>query len=132
MAEGRDGRKALAKPRSMFAAGAARSAPEPRGLVSIERGIFLGRTRKTFMAINIKDPAAEQAVRELAALTGKSLTDAIRVAAEAMIEAKKAERAAEIERRRAAGLRIIDEISRLPVLDPRPWREIRDELWDDL
>lgn len=46
------------------------------------------------MAINIKDPAAEQAVRDLAAMTGKSLTEAIRTAAEAMIEAKKAERAA--------------------------------------
>jgi antitoxin VapB len=84
------------------------------------------------MAINIKDPAAERAVRDLAAMTGKSITDAIRTAAEAMIEAKKAERAAEIERRREAGLRLLDEISKLPVLDPRPWREIRDELWDGL
>jgi antitoxin VapB len=84
------------------------------------------------MAINIKDPAAEQAVRQLAAMSGTSITEAIRTAAEAMIEAKKAERAAEIERRRAVGLRILEEMSRLPVLDPRPWREIRDELWDGL
>ena len=81
------------------------------------------------MAINIKDPAAEQAVRELAAMTGKSLTDAIRTAAEAMIAAKKAERAAEIERRRAANEKLLEEIYALPVLDPRPWREIHDELW---
>lgn len=84
------------------------------------------------MAINIKDPAAEQAVRQLAAMTGASITEAIRTAAEAMIEVKKAERAAEIERRREAGLKILDEIRELPVLDPRPWREIRDELWDGL
>lgn len=97
-----------------------------------ERDIFLGRTRKTSMAINIKDPAAEQAVRQLAAMTGTSITDAIRTAAEAMIEAKKAERAAEIERRRAANEKLMEEIDALPVLDPRPWREIRDELWDGL
>lgn len=84
------------------------------------------------MAINIKDPAAEKAVRELAAMTGKSITDTIRSAAEAMIEARKAERAAEIERRRADCQRIVDEIQQLPVLDPRPWREIRDELWGGL
>lgn len=84
------------------------------------------------MAINIKDPAAEQAVRELAAMTGASITEAIRTAAEAMIEAKKAERAAEIERRRAANEKLLEEIHKLPVLDPRPWREIRDELWDGL
>jgi hypothetical protein len=84
------------------------------------------------MAINIKDPAAEQAVRELAAMTGKSITDTVRAAAEAMIEAKKAERAAEIERRRAANEKLMEEIHALPVLDPRPWREIRDELWDGL
>jgi antitoxin VapB len=81
------------------------------------------------MAINIKDAAAERAVRDLAAMTGKSLTDAIRSAAEAMIEAKQAERAAEIERRRAASEKLLEEIHALPVLDPRPWREIRDELW---
>jgi antitoxin VapB len=84
------------------------------------------------MAINIKDPATEQAVRELAAMSGTSITEAIRVAAEAMIEAKKAERAAEIERRRAANEKLLEEIHQLPVLDPRPWREIRDELWDGL
>ena len=84
------------------------------------------------MAINIKDPAAEQAVRQLAAMTGTSITEAIRTAAEAMIEAKKAERAVEIERRRAANETLMEEIQALPVLDPRPWREIRDELWDGL
>lgn len=84
------------------------------------------------MAINIKDPAAEKAVRELAAMTGASITEAIRVAAEAMIEAKKAERAAEIERRRAANRQLLEEIRRLPVLDPRPWREIRDDVLDGL
>jgi hypothetical protein len=84
------------------------------------------------MAINIKDPATEQVVRELAELTGGNITDAVRAAAEALLEVKKAERVERTKARRAGAQAILDEIDRLPVLDPRPWREIRDEAWDGL
>lgn len=38
------------------------------------------------MALNIKDPATEQTVRELSALTGESITAAIRKAAEERLQ----------------------------------------------
>jgi antitoxin VapB len=38
------------------------------------------------MALNIKDPATEKSVRELAALTGESVTTAVRRAAEERLQ----------------------------------------------
>lgn len=74
------------------------------------------------MPLNIKDRATEQSVRELAALTGESVTTAVRRAAE--------ERLHRVRRARAGGSLAaeLQEIGRrcatLPDLDPRTPDEI--------
>ena len=74
------------------------------------------------MALNIKDPKTEHTVRELAALTGESVTAAVRRAAE--------ERLQRVRQRRSRSS-IADEIMEigrrcavLPELDPRSADEI--------
>ena len=64
------------------------------------------------MALNIKDPATEKSVRELAALTGETVTAAVRRAAEERLQRVRrkrggrslAEEIVEIGRRCAAGM----------------------------
>jgi antitoxin VapB len=74
------------------------------------------------MALNIKDPATEKAVRELAAATGEGLTAAIRHAVE--------ERLTRVQRRKgernltAEILAIGAHCAALPVLDERTPDEI--------
>jgi len=74
------------------------------------------------MALSIKHPEADRLARELAAVTGESLTDAIVKALRERLEK---------EQRRAPALRLSDELrairercSRLPVLDARRAEEI--------
>jgi antitoxin VapB len=74
------------------------------------------------MPLNIKDPATEQSVRELAALTGESITAAVRKATEERLQRV---------RREQAGRRIADELleigkrcASLPDLDTRTAEEI--------
>ena len=74
------------------------------------------------MALNIKDPKTEQMVRELAALTGESMTAAVRSAAEERLQRL---------RRRQPRSSVADEImeigrrcAALPELDPRSADEI--------
>ena len=74
------------------------------------------------MALNIKDPATEKSVRELAALTGETVTAAIRRAAEERLQRV---------RRQRTGRRLADEIleigqrcAALPDQDLRPSDEI--------
>jgi antitoxin VapB len=68
------------------------------------------------MAISIKDPDTDRLARELAALTGESLTEAIRLAL--------AERLARHQRparpypMRAAAQRLQERLAALPVVDP--------------
>ncbi|MFI4973265.1 MAG: type II toxin-antitoxin system VapB family antitoxin [Caulobacterales bacterium] len=73
------------------------------------------------MALNIKDPATERTVRELAAATGESVTAAIRRAAEERLQ----------RLRRSGGRRLKDELleiaahcAALPDLDTRSPDEI--------
>jgi antitoxin VapB len=74
------------------------------------------------MALNIKDPATERFVRELAALAGESVTTAVRRAAE--------ERLVRVRRQRAGRslsaeiLEIGRRCAALPDLDTRPAEEI--------
>ena len=76
------------------------------------------------MALSIRDPETDRLARELAALTGETMTQAIRVALEQRLEHERRRRAGELDRRRRA----IDEITRrvvsLPVLDERSEDEI--------
>lgn len=74
------------------------------------------------MALSIKDPATDRAVRELVAVTGESMTDAVRVAVEERL-------ARERRKRGEKGLaERLDEIARhcaaLPDYDTRTPDEI--------
>ena len=76
------------------------------------------------MALNIKDPETDRLVRELAALTGQPITEAVREAVRDKLVATKARRSASDRSRR----RLMDEIAArggaLPVLDERTPEEI--------
>jgi antitoxin VapB len=76
------------------------------------------------MALSIRDPKTDRLARELAALTGETMTGAIRVALEQRLERERRRRQAEIERRRTAIDAIVERFSRLPVLDDRSEDEI--------
>jgi antitoxin VapB len=74
------------------------------------------------MALNIKDPATEKTVRELAELTGETVTAAVRHAAEERLQRV---------RRRRSGRSLVEEImeigrrcAALPELDSRTAEEI--------
>jgi antitoxin VapB len=74
------------------------------------------------MSLNIKDPATEKSVRELAALTGESVTTAVRRAAEERLQRVRHEHA---ERSLAAEiLEIGRRCASLPDLDTRSADEI--------
>ena len=78
------------------------------------------------MAISIKDPDTDRLARELAAVTGESLTEATRAE---LVE--RLERHQRPERRysmREAALRIRERLNTLPVVDAN----VRDELVRDL
>ncbi|WP_428120482.1 type II toxin-antitoxin system VapB family antitoxin [Candidatus Poriferisodalis sp.] len=63
------------------------------------------------MALSIKSERADQLARDLAALTGESITDAVVASLEARLEV-------ELRRRRALGLGdIVERFRRLPVRD---------------
>ena len=71
------------------------------------------------MALSIRDPETDRLARELAALTGESMTGAIRRSLKERLLREKRRRDAEIERRREAINAIVERIARLPVLDDR-------------
>jgi antitoxin VapB len=71
------------------------------------------------MALNIKSAATDRLARELAALTGESITEAVTRAVELRLERERQERQSSREVLRAKLRRIADEAARLPVLDDR-------------
>jgi antitoxin VapB len=71
------------------------------------------------MALNIKSAATDRLVRELAALTGESITEAVTRAVELRLERERQGRQSSREELRAKLRRIADEAARLPVLDDR-------------
>lgn len=74
------------------------------------------------MALNIKDPATEKSVRELASATGETVTAAVRKAAEERLERVRRGRA---ERSLASEIMEIGRrCAALPDLDPRSADEI--------
>ncbi|WP_119678692.1 type II toxin-antitoxin system VapB family antitoxin [Indioceanicola profundi] len=82
------------------------------------------------MALNIKSDEAEQAVRRLAELTGESITETIRIAAEERLARLEATRQQAELRRRADIRELLEQVRRAPVLDNRPEDEILG--YDDL
>jgi antitoxin VapB len=70
------------------------------------------------MALNIKDSETDALVRELAALTGEPMTDAVKVAVKERLERETRARRADWAERLARIRAIQDEIAALPVVDP--------------
>lgn len=70
------------------------------------------------MVLSIKSARADALARELAALTGETITDAVEASLEARLELER-------RRRRADGLAdIVERFAALPVLDERADEEI--------
>jgi antitoxin VapB len=65
------------------------------------------------MALNIKSAKADRLARELSALTGESITEAVEASLEARLENERR------RRRRPVLTDIVERFARLPVLDPR-------------
>jgi antitoxin VapB len=76
------------------------------------------------MALSIRDPETDRLARELAALTGETMTSAIRVALEQRLHQERGRRRAEVDRRRKAIDAIIERCASLPILDDRSEDEI--------
>jgi antitoxin VapB len=70
------------------------------------------------MALNIKSARADRLARELSALTGESITEAVEASLEARLDAERR------RRQRPVLTDIVERFARLPVLDPRPVDEI--------
>ncbi|MBA3605705.1 MAG: type II toxin-antitoxin system VapB family antitoxin [Acidimicrobiia bacterium] len=74
------------------------------------------------MALNIKDPATDQLVRELAAATGESITVAVATAVRQRLDrVQGTSRASDLVSQIAS---IAERCSALPILDPRAADEI--------
>ena len=79
------------------------------------------------MAFHVSDPTTDAAVRRLAALKGKGITETIREAVQA--ELRRTDTRDDFK----AGLRALQrDAARLPDVDTRPVRAIRDDLNDGL
>jgi antitoxin VapB len=76
------------------------------------------------VALNIKSQDTDRLARELAALTGESITEAVTKAIEERLRHERGRSDAERERRRAKLMEIADRIARYPVLDDRSPDEI--------
>jgi antitoxin VapB len=76
------------------------------------------------VALNIKSREADRLARELAALTGESITEAVTRAIEGRLDEKRRRCDETREQLRRRLLEIAERTSRLPVLDPRPADEI--------
>jgi antitoxin VapB len=76
------------------------------------------------MTLHIKDEKADRLARELAQATGETLTEAVTRALEERLGRFRRRSEAEVEARRRAMIEVIEEIKKLPVLDPRSPDEI--------
>jgi antitoxin VapB len=82
------------------------------------------------MGISIKRAETEALARQVADITGESLTEAIH---QALVEkvARLSEPFALSDAEEAAKQAFFAELDARPVLDPRNWREIEAELYDE-
>ena len=76
------------------------------------------------MTLHIKDEKADRLARELAQATGETLTEAVTRALEERLGRFRRRSEAEVQARRRAMIEVIEEIKKLPVLDPRSPDEI--------
>ncbi|MCU0882892.1 MAG: type II toxin-antitoxin system VapB family antitoxin [Hyphomonadaceae bacterium] len=86
------------------------------------------------MALNIKSPRADALARELAAMRKQSITEVVEAALDVLKEREDEARETLRAERRARIDAFLAELDakRGPDLDPRPLKEIRDELWGGL
>lgn len=83
------------------------------------------------MAVNLKNPRAEELLNDLARETGESLTEAATRAFEERLERLKREREARSQRELRSLLDLIAEARTSRSLDERPLKAITDELWGE-
>lgn len=76
------------------------------------------------MALNIKDPETDRLARELAQLTGTSITDALKTAIQHELASARKRDDKDLAAKRAKIQAIIDRARLLPVLDDRSADEI--------
>jgi antitoxin VapB len=76
------------------------------------------------MALSIRDPETDRLARELAALTGETMTGAIRIALCERLGRERQQRQARGDREVQDILNIVEQFQALPVLDDRPADEI--------
>jgi antitoxin VapB len=76
------------------------------------------------MALHITNPKANALARKLAKETGETLTDAVIKALEDQLVRSAAQKASDVEARKAAVMEIVHRIRALPVLDDRTDDEI--------
>jgi antitoxin VapB len=74
------------------------------------------------MALSIKDPGVDRLARQLAALTGESITEAVHVAVRDRLEREQRRRGKAIDR--ATIDKIVAQLAALPVVDDRPPDEL--------
>lgn len=76
------------------------------------------------MALSIRDPETDRLARELARLTGETMTQAIRTALEQRLGRERCLRVQDVERRREAVMEVLERVWAMPVLDARSADEI--------
>lgn len=76
------------------------------------------------MALSIRDPETDRLARELAALTGETMTAAIRTALQERLDRERGRRQRRSEREIREILEIVERFQSLPVLDDRSADEI--------
>lgn len=76
------------------------------------------------MAINIKSPDAERLVRELAELTGESITDAIQIAVRERLTRERLRKLGSTERAWSRVERIQERIRQVPLVEGRTPEEL--------
>lgn len=76
------------------------------------------------MALSIRDPETDRLARELAALTGETMTEAIRTALVERLARERSKCAQQVETRREAVMEVLERVWAMPVVDDRSADEI--------
>lgn len=76
------------------------------------------------MALSIRDPETDRLARELAQLTGETMTQAIRTSLEERLARERRRREQDVEKRYDAIMEVLERIWAMPVLDGRSADEI--------
>jgi antitoxin VapB len=76
------------------------------------------------MALSIRDPETDRLARELARLTGETMTQAIRTSLAERLARERRRREQDVEKRYDAIMEVLERIWAMPVLDGRSADEI--------